>query len=187
MARPTSEMFLPAVDLREMAKAALWNVDYHLGAVQHFNEQPGMTTNWQIDVALDATRKGQLQTDINRFHAHLRSFFWEMIAAFEAMKVWIIETRGRNSAHMKALEKSTTADWFVEVSNYRNFAHRSFLVSQSLFQESTQKMIHRSLLAARRGGGQPAIPESLVEYRNHMNNVFGTIQQVPVSEVSKAG
>jgi len=170
-----------------MAKAALWNVDYHLGAVQHFNEQPGMTTNWQIDVALDAARRSQLQTDINRFHAHIRSFFWEMIAAFEAMELWIIETHGRNSAPMKALKKSRTADWFVETSNYRNFAHRSFLISQSLFQESTQKMIRRSLLPARRGGGQPAIPESLVEYRNHLNEAFETIQQLPVSEVSKAG
>jgi hypothetical protein len=69
-------MFLPNVDLKEMVKAALWNVDYHLGAVKHFNQKPGMAALWEDDPTVEAVRRPHLQADINRFHAHLRSYFW---------------------------------------------------------------------------------------------------------------
>jgi hypothetical protein len=176
MPRPSSEMFLPNVNLEEMAKAALWNVDYHLRAVKHFNQQPGMSTLWSDDPTVENTRRPHLQADVNRFHAHLRSFFWELVATFDAIEVWVKETYGRNSGHLAELRHREKADWFVEVSNYRNFAHRCFLVSQGMYGTENRKLIARSLVPARRHGGQPMIPDGLVEYRNEMHRLFSDIK-----------
>jgi hypothetical protein len=182
MPRPKSAMFLPGnVNHEEMVKAALWNVDYHLGAVQHFNGQPGMSTIWEDDPTVEDARRPHLQTDINRFRAHLRAFFWELVATFDAMKVWIVETYGRKSEQMAELEKTGEADWYVAVSAYRNFAHRCFLTSQGVFGVENRKLIVRSLIQSRKDGGQPMIPDTLVEYRNEMQKLFDRIREVPVS------
>jgi hypothetical protein len=182
--RPKSEMFLPGnVNLEQMVTVALWNVDYHLRAVHHFNGRPGMSTIWKDDPTVEDARKPDLQADINRFHAHLRSFFWELVATFDAMKVWIVETYGRNSEQMAELEKTGKTDWYVAVSAYRNFAHRSFLFSQGVFGEN-RKLIVRSLIQSRRDGGQPMIPHTLVEYRNEMQNLFDRIRKIPVAPVA---
>src|ERR1700685_533598 len=83
MPRSSSEMFSSQVNHEEMVKAALWNVDYHLRAVNHFHQRPGMSTIREGDASLEEARKRDLQADVNRFHAHLRAFFWELVAAFE--------------------------------------------------------------------------------------------------------
>jgi hypothetical protein len=146
MPRSSSEMFSSQVNHEEMVKAALWNVDYHLRAVNHFNQRPGMSTIWEGDASLEEARKRDLQADVNRFHAHLRAFFWELVAAFEEMRLWMQETHGRKSEPLAELDKTLDAEWYVEARIYRNFAHRCFLVSQGVFGVESRKLICRSLI-----------------------------------------
>lgn len=174
-------MFLPNVDLKQMVMAAVWNVDYHLRAVKRFNQQPGMATLWEDDATVEASRKPHLQSDVNRFHAHLRAFFWELVAAFETMKVWATEIHGRNSTQLAELEKVEQELWFVDMSNYRNFAHRSFLVNQGLFQVESRKLIFRSLIQARKGGPQRMIPDGLVEFRDELHKLFVRVLSLPAN------
>jgi hypothetical protein len=180
MPRPKSEMFLPSVNHEEMIKAALWNVDYHLGAVKHFNHEPGMSTIWEDDATLEKARRLDLQADINRFHAHLRAFFWELVATFEEMKVWATETHGRASGHLAELHKTANANWYAEVSSYRNFAHRCFLVAQGEYGVESRKLVFRSLIQARKDGGQPMVPDGLIEYRDEMHKLLDRLRQIPV-------
>jgi hypothetical protein len=177
-------MFLPNVNHEEMVKAALRSVDYHLEVVAHLNGQQGMSTIWEDDPTVENDRRLQLQTEINRFHAHLRAFFWELVATFDAMKVWIVKTYGRKSEQMAELEKAGEADWYGAVSAYRNFAHRCFLVEQGEYGVESRKLIFRSLIQARKDGGQPVIPEGLVEFRNEMYKLFDRIRKIPVAPVA---
>jgi hypothetical protein len=177
MSRKTSEMLLPNVNLEEMVKVALWNVDYHLAAVKYFNERPGMSTVWEDDPTVEPARKPDLQGEVNSFHAHLRAFFWELVAAFDTMKTWVIETRGRTSGHLSEVEQSGKANWYVEVSSYRNFAHRCSLLSVGEHELKSGKLVARSLISARRFGRQPAVPDGLVEYRDEMHKLFDRVRQ----------
>jgi hypothetical protein len=94
------------------------------------------------------------------------------------MKVWAIETRGRSSEQIVELEKAENENWLIEVTNYRNFAHRCFLVSQGLFQVESRKLIFRSVIQARKSGPRPSIRDGLVEYRDAMSNLFAKIQNL---------
>jgi hypothetical protein len=176
--RSRSEIFRPNISPEDAVKAALWNVDYHLGAVIHFHQQPSMGALWKDDASIKAEQKLQLQAEVNKFYAHLRAFFWELDAAFDLMQIWIKGAHGRESDKWAELEKARVTDWFKDSSAYRNFSHESFLVSEGIFQTSSQKIIARNIAQpARKGRGQPMIPDTLVEYRNEIQTLFNKLKR----------
>ena len=173
MPRRQSALFLPGnVDLEEMVGAALWMVDYHLAAVEDLNTRPGTGSDWKADPTITIDRRPYLLADINRLNAHLRSFFWELVATFDAMRFWVKETFGDASKQMAELEKAAESEWYMEVSEYRNFAHRGFVASEGMFKSSDRKLIARCLVQTRRGGPQAMIPDRLAEYQHEIQALF---------------
>jgi hypothetical protein len=75
MSRPGSKIPIPAVDLKQMVEAALWNVDFHLSVLTTLSNARGLSTLWWANSSLDEPTKYNLQGEVNRFHAHLRGFF----------------------------------------------------------------------------------------------------------------
>jgi hypothetical protein len=135
-----------------------------------------MTTIWREDSTLDPAQVQAFQYEENAFHACLRAFFWELKSALDLMKIWISESYGRKSALWEKLEESRESNWYKEVTAYRNFSHESFLVPQGLYQTATKKLIARNIAqAGREGGGQPMIPDTLIEYRNETHALFATL------------
>jgi hypothetical protein len=93
-------------------------------------------------------------TEVNEVHWQVRSFFWELVGAFDMMLQWVnerfylgleegqvtwarIPTRADKDQVewdrvRKILEIAWDSEWYFEVRTYRNFSHRSFLMLTSL-------------------------------------------------------
>ena len=139
-----------------------------------------MGTAWHDDDSLEAQKRPQLQAEVNRFHAHLRAFFWELVAAFEAMHIWGVEKHGRATSQLAELEKARRrrADWCAEIRDYRNFAHRCFLVSVGEYGVPNRQLASMALMSVRKGGTQYMVPERLDFYRNQMHGLFERVKQI---------
>jgi hypothetical protein len=88
-------------------------------------------------------------TETNRVHWLLRSYFWELVGAFDMMLQWANDRFARGIPEhdvrwakmpktampepkvwervRAALKAAWDSEWFFEVRTYRNFSHRSFL------------------------------------------------------------
>jgi hypothetical protein len=130
-----------------------------------------------------------LQEDVNRFHRHLRAFFWELIAEFDMLLAYVneIEALGVPEASvswstlasaalnlgkwpdtLKRLADVYCSKWFTEVRYYRNFAHRSSLFLQCAYDGSLS-LTHAWLLPSIEGESPNYdLRQQLSEYFHHM-------------------
>jgi hypothetical protein len=181
MGRPTTDIPLPAVDLKQMVKAALWNVDYHLDVLTTLTNARGLSTLWEDDPTLDAATKNILQGEVSRFHAHLRGFFWELVAAYEAMCVWA--KNPRRPELVAHLENAKQADWYLDLESYRNFAHKCFLVAEGSYRtrDGARGDVPIMLVAPRRDRMQTPVPDGLTKYKDSMQALFEKLLDLPPS------
>jgi hypothetical protein len=141
----------PAHDLKDAALTTFQGARYHLDAVQAALTTPGVQTLWRDDPTLTDAERSALTRQLNALHCHIRGFFWELASVFDAILFWANQRfelglperdvlwsnvakekatiDGPTWARTKAVLKTTwESDWFFEVREYRNFAHRSFLL-----------------------------------------------------------
>jgi len=174
MPRRTSKLFTPTFPLpKTMVEAALWNVNYHRFKIDELLAGRGMTTLWHDDPSLDDKAKFHLQGEVSRFHAHLRAFFWELVAAFESMRIWAKEY-GAASKQVQEIKAAANSDWYAEISEYRNFAHRSFLVAQGIFGTQDRQSKFLYLIAPKDPPRE--LKEHLDYYQKHMRDLFDTLK-----------
>lgn len=122
---------------------ALGAVKYHLDGIRyHFDRMRSVPVEGE-----EPPRR--IQQDFNKLHHNLRAFFWELCSAFDTLlqeinrrlalgipvaevywhKVSLeLSERGEYKKFLKKLEKEFNSPWFVEVREYRNFAHRGTLL-----------------------------------------------------------
>jgi len=140
------------MQLDDLVHSAFAGAQFHLEKIKVLLNRPAMQTNWIDDSSLDEATKKTLAFEGNQLHWHIRAFFWELVATFDTLLQWenyrydlgIQEEKviwaeiKKNSNKAKKnhldwdreyglLEDAWNSDWFFEVTNYRNFAHRSFI------------------------------------------------------------
>lgn len=143
---------VPAMALDGLAQSAFIGAAYHLERIKELVNSPCLQTMWRDDAGIDEATKKSLQADVNRFHWHIRAFFWELVASFDTMLQWVNQRYELgvpedkvkwSTIHDKAgkaktnqtewdkkhalLESSWNCTWHYEVRQYRNFAHRAFV------------------------------------------------------------
>lgn len=147
---------VPAMDLDDFAHSAFIGAKYHLEKIKEYINRPSIQTMWNQDNSLDEATKKTYASEVNQFHWHVRAFFWELIATYDTILQWANQryelglpegdvkwaeiTRRLDEAkkdqlewkHKYALlEDAWNSDWFFEVRQYRNFAHRAFMFIQA--------------------------------------------------------
>ncbi len=170
MERPKTGIPLPAMDLKQMVEAALWNVDYHFYVLTTLLSSRGLSALWEADPSLDEPTKHNLQGEVNRFHAHLRGFFWELVAAYDAMRVFA----QRGPEKLAVLKTAGKTDWYTAVHSYRNFAHKCFLIAEGSYsvRDGTRGDVPIMLIPAGPGRMQTSIPDGLMTYKDNMRALF---------------
>jgi hypothetical protein len=197
----SSLQIYPVHDLEQSAVTAFRGAHYHLDALKSFLTKPGLQNLWNNDPKLSSDERNRLQEQVNAFHWHMRAFFWELVGAFDAMLLWsngrfglgLNERDGRwstvtsatptNDPHLWAqkkviLQAAWESDWFFEIREYRNFAHRSFLILQVEYAPSENdksaphhlRLIH--LLPARVG---QAFYQDLTEHLSNYHREMGKV------------
>lgn len=197
----SSLRLVPVHDLEQSALTSFRGARYHLDALRSFLRRPGVQTLWQEGPNLSSTERGLLQDQLNAFHWHLRAFFWEIVSAFDAMLHWSNrrfelsvkerdvgwDTIEKGNAQVDAgtwakkrsiLRTTWESEWFFEVRQYRNFAHRSFLLLQVSYGPSKDDpsgvyhLTFINLLPARVGQQVCRdLIEHLSEYHDRMGKV----------------
>lgn len=110
----------PSVDLVVNARAALSGAEYHLGQIR--------------DQASRMQKVPSYQANAGILHWHLRAFFWELVASMETTRLALQRVSGsRRSSELAELDRTLDEDWWKEVEEWRNFAHRAFLFLQGEF------------------------------------------------------
>ena len=150
----SSLQLLPVHDLEESALTSFNGAHYHLDALRSLLGKPALQILWKDDSKISPDEHSSLQAQVNEFHWHIRGFFWELVSAFDAMLHWSntrfgLQLREQDVRWKKVALASATIDadvwaqkkmtlqsawesnWFFEVRQYRNFAHRSFLILQA--------------------------------------------------------
>jgi hypothetical protein len=172
-----------------------------LDALRSILSRPALQILWKEDPKMSSNERSRLQEHVNAFHWHLRAFFWELEGAFDAILLWsnvrfglgrnerdvcwrtVKSATAANAPHVWAQKKAILqavwrSDWFFEVRQYRNFAHRSYLLLQAEYSPSEDdenaphhlRLIH--LLPARIGQAQCRdLIEHLSDYHSEMGKV----------------
>lgn len=190
---------LPPMELRNNAGSALYGARYHFEMAQQLVQSRGMQTQWQEDRTLDELTRAKRQHEMNRFHWHLRAFFWELVATFDTVLHWVNQTLGLGikehkvewneieaeakkqtkwSAQLDTLKRVYECEWYFEVRQYRNFAHRAFLFVQGEY-DADNKLKVLWLLPAREGQREnydalEQLSSYLDEMRNLLQKFFGS-------------
>lgn len=126
---------VPAQDVRGMMCMGLEGARYHFYQIQAALKSPGVATGWTAKSVIDEQERVQLQRDINRFHWHLRAFFWELVAEMDLLRVVVKKSpMSDRTKLMEDLRRAYDAAWFAEVRTYRNFAHQSLLFVQCSYK-----------------------------------------------------
>jgi hypothetical protein len=151
----------PSVDLIAHARAALAGARYHLARVQE------LVSIWRRTPGSDKADGGIL-------HWHLRAFFWELVAAMETSRLALLPRRSRSkttsSRELAGLEQATHEEWWGEVQEWRNFAHRAFLFVQGEFHpDGTLNFLFLPPLVA--SGPQHMVPDRLEYYLGEMRQL----------------
>jgi hypothetical protein len=144
----------PVVDLAEHARAALAGAEYHYRRVARICE------GW-------SRTPGSDRANPNELHWHLRAFFWELVAVLDTLKA----IPSLNAGKRRVIVDAKASDWYAEVDEWRNFAHRAFLFVQGEFGiGGTLTLLF--LPALTQGGSQHQIPERLDYYWKRMEEVI---------------
>jgi hypothetical protein len=142
---------VPAQNLASMVGMGLDGARYHFGKIQEILRAPGLAACWTQNSVTDVERV-QLQHDINRFHWHLRAFFWELVAEMDLLRALIRQHPKRVTAQLtNDWQRAYDAQWFREIRTYRNFAHQSALFVQGLYGGPSNELQAASLLPAVKG------------------------------------
>lgn len=199
MAQQSALKIAPVHDLADSALTAFQGARYHLDALKTSLEKPGMQTLWKESSDLSADERRSNQNTLNAFHWHLRAFFWELVGAFDATLLWANARFGLGSPERNVkwgtvrespasinadkwldkkavLENAWESDWFFEVREYRNFAHRSFLLIQAEYMPSKSgglNELHFITLLPARVGQAPVrdLIDHLSEYHERMREL----------------
>lgn len=191
---------LPMMELKNFAYTSWRGATYHQHKVHQLLNSPGLQTMWQEDKGLDTKNQQRMQDQINVFHWHIRAFFWELDAAFDTMLVWCNqkyqlniaeknvtwkEVSTRSSAQADWLQKlailqtAYDSEWFYEVRQYRNFAHRAYLFGHSEFDhhydQSPPTFVGFRLSPAREGQMLIELEGQLSNYVKEMRDVLDAV------------
>ena len=187
---------LPPMELQKNAWSALWGARHHFEKARELVRSPGVATRWQEERSLDTPTRSRLQDELNRFHWQLRAFFWELVATFDTVLHWVNQKLGlsiherdvrwekvkdeakkqnKRSKELGALKTAYDSEWFFEVGQYRNFAHRAFLFVQGEY-DTENKLILLWFLPARVGqrNNYDALAR-MSDYLDQMRKVLETI------------
>jgi len=147
----------PCIGLQDNALSALAGAQYHLDKVKELVASRAVQTLWQKDKSLDEQARRGLQRELNQFHWHLRAFLWELVAARDTALQWVNQAYGLGIEEAKVtwpvvkseaqkqckwceqldkLEKGVESDQYFEIREYRNFAHRAFLLVYADYDEN---------------------------------------------------
>lgn len=152
----------PSVDLVAHARAALGGAQYHLTQIQK------TVRRWQKTPGAD-------KENGNAFHWHLRAFFWELFAAMETTKLALKRIDSHSQIPVKPklgeLEQAEQSEWWKEVEEWRNFAHRAFLFVQGLFNGDDGKLESLFLPPLTASGPQHMVPDRLKYYMDEMQKL----------------
>jgi hypothetical protein len=187
---------LPPIELRSNAGSALLGARYHLEEAGRLAQTRGVETLWQQESGLDSETRRQLQHDVNRFHWHVRAFFWELVATYDTLLHWAnqmldlgisehkvsrdevmaqAEKQGKYSPELQELTKVYESEWYFEVRQYRNFAHRAFLFIQGEY-DANNKLVLQWLLPAREG--QRENYQALLQLDDYLAQMGNLVQRI---------
>lgn len=185
--------------LDSFVQSAYQAAKYHLEKIKEIVNSPSMQEFWHEDKGVDGSIRKLHQENIDKFHWHLRAYFWELVAAFETMLQWanqryelgleekevvwknMPKKAGKDQSEWdnkhKVFESVWESPWFFEVRMYRNFAHRAFLFVQGEFDESESenapapKLSTLWLLHVREGQPNIGLVEQLESYIEKMRQL----------------
>lgn len=183
---------LPILDGRTLAASALTGATYHLhqitGLLNSAGELAEAWTGEEHPTFLS-------QSQINQVHWHLRSFFWELVGAFDLALQWAndrfqlgleehnvmwrlipgdagIDQHEWDRVH-SCLINVWDSEWYFEVRTFRNFSHRSFLTTTALIPKRGKPQL--MLEPAREGQCYEDIRDHLPKYLDAMRQLSGQI------------
>ncbi|HEF5870441.1 TPA: hypothetical protein SAY52_001009 [Burkholderia cenocepacia] len=164
---------LRSEDHHLLAHAAYSAAERHLGVIGQFS-------------AVHSTDSGP------ELHARIRSFFWEMMSAYDLFHVWAnthynlgltgrkltpenVQKAMKNDLRCAdaydAFREAEESPWLFEVRTYRNYAHRSYLGAETIIlQRDNSSMTF--LVPARHGqqeSGMQPVFDQLNTYLEAMN------------------
>lgn len=153
----------------QLALSSLNGASYHLAKITQILDQAEAV--WSRD---PDRQNRQLLTPkaVNEILWHLRSFFWELVGAFDLMLQWsnehfqlelseanvewrTVQDATSSSEHpswikvRQTLRDAWRSDWYFDVRTYRNFSHRSFLTLTTLTPTDPSQRIIVAMEAAR--------------------------------------
>jgi len=121
---------VPAQKIEAMVGMGLEGARYHLDQIKAALKTPGLTVGW-TEMLVTEEQRIQLQGDVNRFHWHLRAFFWEVVGEMDLLRVVVRRSpKGVRAKLMSNWQQAHNSQWYSEVAAYRNFAHQSGLFVQ---------------------------------------------------------
>jgi len=140
------------MNLDNLSYSALIGAGFHLEKIKEYINLQSIQTILKEDSSLDEATKKTLASEVSQFHWHIRAFFWELVSSFDVILQWenyryelgiqendvkwdrISEKVGKAkkdqldwNRQYAILEDAWNSDWFFEIRQYRNFAHRAFI------------------------------------------------------------
>jgi hypothetical protein len=179
-------------DVAEATRYALSAANYHFRGLRH-----------HLKALNDAQLAGgefdaRARDNFNKFYHYLRAFFWELCASFDTLLQEInrrlelsiserevgwntvsqaLSVKPEYKKFLSKLSRGFNSEWFTEVREYRNFAHRGTIIVESASLTSDLGTDRRGRLvglmlrpvSGGRGAGEPVV--LCREYGKHVDEL----------------